>query len=466
MEIKRTEVSADSERLILTGYIVSDYFLNQINLIHDDKYFETGFVRIVAKWCILYFKKYKKAPGSHIQGIFVEQKENKRISEDVLELIEDFLTDLSSDFEQSTNINAAYILDVAEKYFSMRKLELLTQNISGLLVSDQIDKAEQAVASHVRVQRPQSGSVDVIRDKKAAMHALNEERDILLELPGGLGELIGVIERGDFLSFMGPMKRGKTFWLEDIAVRLMFRQLKVLFISMEMPKNQMLRRIYQNFLGEPRIEKDITVPYYDEDDIIQYKMVHKKGLTSKAVMRKLKSMELAIKNGSFRLICYPAYSANVSVIKTEIENLRHYEGFHPDAVVIDYADILAPEPGSPKEYRHRINETWLAIRNLAQEIHGLTVTASQSGRGTFSNDIKEEDTAEDVRKLAHVTHMIALNQTKEEKKSQIMRLNVLVSRNEEFFDGHELEVLYNYGIGKAYLDSRMKEKKSHKKEKN
>jgi hypothetical protein len=45
-------------------------------------------------------------------------------------------------------------------------------------------------------------------------------------------------------------------------------------------------------------------------------------------------------------------------------------------------------------------------------------------------------------------------------------LNVLVSRNEELFDGHELEVLYNYGIGKAYLDSRMKEKKSHKKEKN
>jgi hypothetical protein len=55
--------------------------------------------------------------------------------------------------------------------------------------------------------------------------------------------------------------------------------------------------------------------------------------------------------------------------------------------------------------------------------------------------------------------MIALNQTKEEKQQQVMRLSVLANRNEEFHTEDELTVLYNYAIGKAYLDSRWKKQK-------
>ena len=48
---------------------------------------------------------------------------------------------------------------------------------------------------------------------------------------------------------------------------------------------------------------------------------------------------------------------------------------------------------------------------------------------------------------------------KEEKQQQVMRLSVLANRNEEFHTEDELTVLYNYAIGKAYLDSRWKKQK-------
>ena len=463
MQIKKTKVSAETERIITTGYIISDQFLNQILPIHDDRFFLVPYSRTVAGWCKSHYQKYQQAPKADIQKIFIQHKNEKKIDEEVLDLIEEFLSGLSDDFEQN-GFNEAYITDTTEKYFAKRKLELLNENLSAYIHADQLDKAEQVIAGHVRLKRPQAGSIDVIRDHQEIINSLTEERDIVLELPGALGELVGPIERGDFLSIIGPMKRGKTFWLEDFAVRLMFRQQKVLFVSMEMPRNQMMRRIYQNFLGETKTEKTIELPYFDEDDEVSHKTVNKKGMTTKAALKKAKSIQTLIKSGAFRLICYPAYSANVSQIRTEIDNLSYYEGFYPDAVVIDYADILAPEPAAPREYRHRINDTWMELRRLAQEIHGLVITASQSDRSTFSKDVSEENTAEDIRKLAHVTHMLALNQTKEEKQEGIMRLSMLANRNEEFNTNDELHVLYNYSIAKAYLDGRWKKKvKSDKK---
>jgi len=49
--------------------------------------------------------------------------------------------------------------------------------------------------------------------------------------------------------------------------------------------------------------------------------------------------------------------------------------------------------------------------------------------------------------------MVSLNQKKEEKEKNIMRVSVLASRNEDF-TGAEAVVLYQYAIGKAILDSR------------
>lgn len=458
MQIKKTEINVDIELHITTGYIVSDFILQQIAPIHEHKYLTIQYTRMVCQWCLEFWNTYNRAPGKDIQNIFAQHKTSGRLEDDTVDLIEQLLSNLSEQYE-SQGVNEPFILDTAEKYFAKRKLELLQEKLSGWIQTDQIDKAEEAIAGHSRVKRPQSGSVDVLRDKSAIIAAMDEQRDILLELPKGLGELIGPIERGDFLSFIAPMKRGKTFWIEDFAVRLMFRQLKVLFVSLEMPRNQMMRRIYQNFLAETKMPKEITLPYFDSDDDICYKQLQKRGISSPAAIKKAEAIAKLIRAGSFRLICYPAYSANVADIRTELANLAHYDDFHPDAILVDYADILAPEPFAPKDYRHRINETWLELRKLAQDIHGLVITASQSDRSTFSKDVSEENTSEDIRKLAHVTHMIALNQTKEEKQQQVMRLSVLANRNEEFHTEDELTVLYNYAIGKAYLDSRWKKQK-------
>jgi len=448
MKIKK--INSDSEKNLITGMITSDHFLSEIISIFDRKLLQTPYSKIVSDWCIDYFKKYNKSPKNDIQEIFKLNKD--KLGEDE-EVIETFLHNLSERADQLEKFNDKFILDESEKYLAERKLLNLSEIIKASVISGNINEAEILVAKHNKTARPESKAVDVINDKQAIIQAIHEEQDVLFEVPGAVGSMIGPLCRGDFFAFLAPMKRGKTFWMEDFAIRGAMAGLKVLFVSMEMPKNPMLKRIYQYFLAAPRKDQDITIPYFTEEGDVKTRTVHKKAISSGMMLKKSKALNLMIKSGGLRLICYPAKSASVKTIKNEILMLSTYEGFYPDIVVVDYADILAPEPESPNEYRHKIDHTWVTLRGLAQEINGLVITASQSSRASFSKDIEESDIAEDIRKLAHVTHMVSLNQKKEEKEKNIMRVSVLASRNEDF-TGAEAVVLYQYAIGKAILDSR------------
>lgn len=319
-----------------------------------------------------------------------------------------------------------------------------------------IEEAEALIASHLRTERPNAQSIDILSDTKA-IREVDEDtsHNTLIELSGALGGLVGPLQRQDFFSFIAPMKRGKTFWLIYLALKGLFQGRKVLFVSMEMSQRLILQRIYSSFLGSPKNEKEVTIPFFDGDTISSRSEI-RKGISSKRMINKAGKLKTLVKSGSFRLLCYPSYGANIGNVKTEIQNLAHYNNFVPDIIVFDYADILAPEIGSPIDPRHRLNHTWGTMRGLAQELDALVITASQSDRSTFKKNIEENNLSEDIRKLAHVTHMMALNQTREDKQMNLMRLSMLASRNEEFQVDDEVFCLYNYGIGKACIDTRWK----------
>jgi len=456
MKLIRNKIDVEAEKEIVIGFIVSNRFIKEITPIFDVKYLKINYTKIISKWCLEYYAQYGKAPYTDIEKIFKLKTIENKINDELVELIEKFLMDLNKKYADFENFNEQYLIDNTEKYLKKCNLELLKDTIDVCLVDNKIDKAESIVASHCRVERLGHDYIDILKDDKKIILKLLEEENEIFTFPGVLGQMVGPIHRADFVSYIAPMKRGKSWHLINFAVRASLLQLKVLFISMEMPMKQLLQRFYQNFLGESKKQKDeITIPYFNENNL-DFKTVKRKGLKVSGVIRKIKKLDTLIKGGGLNLVCYPTRGINIAGIKNEINNLAHYKKFYPDVVVIDYLDILAPEPFSSKDIRHRIDETWAVARGLAQEINGVVVTASQGNRGTFSKDIDEEGVAEDIRKLAHVTHMIALNQTKEDKRNCVMRMSMLSAREEEFFVDDEVVVTYQYGIGKAYLDSRWK----------
>jgi len=121
-------------------------------------------------------------------------------------------------------------------------------------------------------------------------------------------------------------------------------------------------------------------------------------------------------------------------------------------IITDYADFMASIPGIG-ETRHQINATWEIHRSMAQERNCIVVTGSHSHKDTNHRKITSSDSAEDGRKMNHITHGIGLNQTFEEKEKGIMNINILERREGRSNAEKEIIVLQSLDISKPYLDS-------------
>lgn len=158
----------------------------------------------------------------------------------------------------------------------------------------------------------------------------------------------------------------------------------------------------------------------------------------------------------FKLATYPAGILTVSEIRRCLDGWERHDGFVPDLIAIDYADLLSADDGKVNEFRHRQDHIWKSLRALSMERHVLLVTATQADADSYKRGrLSISNFSEDKRKLAHVTAQYGLNQDPHgrEKKLGIMRINEIVVREGEFSADREVYVLQDLASGRPYLES-------------
>jgi len=302
-----------------------------------------------------------------------------------------------------------------------------------------------------------------VKDAAEVSAAYLDKDEVLFSFPGALGEVVGYFARGDLVAYLSFMSRGKTWWQWYTAQMGMYLGLKSVFITLEMSRNQIIRRAWRSMVGAPREDQKVLIPYFERGEgervfSIQMKEEFRKAINVGEIAERQKAFRFQFRSGNTRIAYFPAYSATMDDIVAYLDSLEYYERFIPDIVVIDYADIIAPSRNG--EYRHQIDDIWKRLRRLAQERNILVVTASQSDRSTARHDAREENVAEDIRKLAHVSKMIALNQTREEYELGVMRVNKLKER-----DGRRsfrtVVTLQCLDIGRICLDSKLNNEVSY-----
>jgi hypothetical protein len=161
-------------------------------------------------------------------------------------------------------------------------------------------------------------------------------------------------------------------------------------------------------------------------------------------------------NKQFKLSTHPNDTLSIKEINSILDLWEKQDGFIPDVIIIDYADLLVFE-GYEKDYRQQQNKIWKGLRNLSQTRgNPLVITATQADAASYEkNSLKMSNFSEDKRKYGHVTAMYGLNQdTKDrEKKIGIMRVNEIVVREGEFYTSREITILQNLKRGKPFLGS-------------
>jgi hypothetical protein len=415
-----------------------------------DKPFRAAWSNLVGDWCVSFFNEYNEAPKKAIEPLFDSWREGA--DKDTIKLVENFLSSLSNEYELlAKESNSAYTTDLASKYFNRVRLEKLNSSVEGLLSKGNVEDAINNIYAFNKVELAGNGTINVLQDVEVIKNAFEETHNALIEYPGDLGKFFKeYLERDGFIAFMGPEKRGKSFWLLDVVYRGLSQRRRVAYFEAgDMSLNQVTRRLMTRIAHHPktpgRVKYPVKITRNPSDPIASIEYESKKferplswRLAVKACekfTRRLKSKESYLK-----LSVHPNSSLSVRGIEAVLDQWKRDEDWIPDIIVIDYADILAGFPGV-KEYREQINENWKALRGMSQSRHCLVVTATQSDAASYTMEtINRSNFTDDKRKLAHVTGIVGLNQTDEEKAEGIMRLNWVVLREGEFSESRCVHV--------------------------
>ena len=129
----------------------------------------------------------------------------------------------------------------------------------------------------------------------------------------------------------------------------------------------------------------------------------------------------------FRLSTHPNGMLSALDIRSTLTEWAR-QGWVPDVVCIDYADLLAPMYGH-MDSRDQINATWKMLRAISQIFHCLVCTATQADAQSYNGTtITRKNFSNDKRILAHATGIVGVNVADYEKKSGIRRYNWVVGR--------------------------------------
>ena len=474
--MKRQKIDNQVERRLLTALITSDEFLSQAVAVMDLKLIDTPHVKRIAQWCTEYFQQYRRAPQKDIQTIYyswVEGKEDSPEAESIRELLED----LSDVYNDKDPLNVPYLVDSLRCYLERKTLQKLYENVDIALSRGNEEEAKKHILSYHPVEITTGSGIDPFRQEDVWDRAFSVSSQPLMEFPGDIGKFLNhSLIRDGLIGIQGPEKRGKTWWCIEFVVRALKARRKVAFFQVgDLSEHQVMIRLGMYFAERPsrddqcgiiNVPLEILKPEYkkgQEDDkpeetaaltVRTRSRTFTKPLTRQACIKACKKLMRACglsPNKSYlKVSIHSNSSINVLGIRSILDRWEMLEGFIPDVIVVDYADILAPEDPC-QAVRDQVNDTWKALRRLSQDRHCLIIVPTQANRESYDARIQQmKHSSEDKRKLAHVTGMLGLNQTEEEKEVGVMRLNWIVLRENPFNVRQCLWVGQCLPIGRAF----------------
>jgi len=515
------------ERRIVIGMVVSTDYLGRIHRLWKPSLLSSPELKTVAEWCIEYFREFGEAPDRNIEALYMERLQRSQLSKTEAEYIALLLESLSDEYGREGLFNSAYLYDRTIQHLKAMELEQHSEQVQELIEAGEIAEAERLARTYVpTILSEEDTGIDLASEQalERVERAFTETFQQVLSYPGALGEMWNEhLVRGGFFTLLAPEKRGKSFFLLEMALRAIRQKANVAFFEAgDMTESQVLRRICVYIAQRSDRERycqerfravgdcvlnqldlctradrncdcgifdgglDVSTYYKSLDQLVTLETLSRKyeefpdyapcdsyvcdkrrptvwlervpetrPLTANMAKREIRKFFRRWKR-RFRLITYPAGTLTVSEVKARLDEWERYDGFVPDVIAIDYADLLSADDSRISEFRHRQDFVWKSLRALSQERHALVITATQADAESYRKGrLSISNFSEDKRKLSHVTAQYGLNQDPfgREKKLGIMRINEIVVREGAFSSDNEVYVLQDLAIGRPFLGS-------------
>jgi replicative DNA helicase len=206
--------------------------------------------------------------------------------------------------------------------------------------------------------------------------------------------------------FFGVTNVGKSIFLGNMATNLLNQDKTVVLISLEMPEQIYAKRI------SSQLSK---IPFCDLK------------LQTDSLKKHLNQYKVTNKNSKLIIKEFPPKTVSPLHIKAYLEKLVR-SGIKPDAIVIDYLNLIAPSNTGLDSYE--------SVKQITEEIRALSYTfscpiisATQANRSAFSTPNPDMDMTSESMGLSHtVDAQISIWTEKEDFELGIIHMGIVKNR--------------------------------------
>jgi len=411
----------------------NNHFLNQIiyHSIQDDAFikairhvvplgtFKTKDRKHLIQIIYDFYDDYKKAPKENFFDIFKEYEDT--ITNDLYERC----MNLVGVLKDITGSNGEYILTKINDAMFHFQLEEASIEFAGLIKAKQYDDATGVILEAIKRPRQiEEPYYNYVSDRGFIGDRLREDRYLMKTRIDGLDRLIGGLRNKWLVTTLGATKAGKTWFLIEMAVAAMFQGLNVLFVSLEMGKEQIDERLDMavGFMtsspkGEAEILRSMGDTYIKTLETIDSIYDVQKVIKNKERLKK-------ISGGNLEVVAFDRGRLNYHDINRILDELEEKKGFYTNILIVDYLGIMK-ETESGQSKKDRISENCLGLKEIAATRNLIACSAMQGNRRAMTAKIFHSYlVADDIDTIFNSDLVLAICQTDIEEKESKARLYI------------------------------------------
>jgi len=286
------------------------------------------------------------------------------------------------------------IKDTALIFFKKRALANALYEMASLWDKDNFEGMAAPLTNALKAGEKKQSGLDYEKDIDSTLD--DDIRNVIKIMEGIDEEIDGGVAAGEFVVILAPTGGGKSMVLVAMAANALTQGKKVLYISLELGKKYIAKRFHACF-NKINLKE---LKYFPD-----------------AIKEKTKEI-FSIPNSKLKIEYFPTRRLTVPKLKSYIESLERTEGFKPDILFLDYADIMNAS-GYDKEHRLALQILYQDLRGMSGELGIPCISASQTNRSSAKLErITIENVAESWAKLAEADLVLGIGRGETAEKDQ------------------------------------------------
>lgn len=321
-----------------------------------------------------------------------------------------------------TDQHNEWFMQEFEGFSRRQELERAILKAADMLEKGEYDPVEKLIKDAVQISLTKDMGTDYFGSPSDRINKyFNSGGQVSTGWPSVDKVLYGGFSRGELNIFAGGSGSGKSLVMMNIALSWLQAGLSGVYISLELSEELCALRT---------------------DAMLS-------GMSTKDIRKDIETAELKVKlvskkSGQYRIKALPAQS-NINDIRSYLKEVQVQTGIKVDFIMVDYLDLLMPVSVKVNPNDQFIKDKYVAeeLRNLAQELNVLLVTASQLNRSAVEEiEFDHSHIAGGISKINTADNVFGIFTSRAMKERGKYQIQCMKSRSSTGV-GQKIDLEYN-----------------------